>query len=406
MTNNGKTAKTNSKIPGRAMRAGSNGNGSAQGPFAEDLLGHFGGASWREAMVPFMAVVIGLLFGAVMMLILGANPLKGYLALLIGSFGSKQNFAETIVSITPLIFTGLSVAFAFRCGLFNIGGEGQIIVGMVASAVVGAYVTGLPRIIHLPLVILAGTLAGAIWGLIPGFLKATRGVHEVVNTIMLNWIALYVSHYLVNGPIKDPAIPVPATPEVADTAKLLRFLDRSNTGILIAIACAFLVYWILWRTSLGYEIRAVGLNPEAARYAGISVPKNMMLAMAISGGLAGLAGTVQVIGVQHKFLDLFAFEGYGFDGIAVALVGKNHPFGVLLSAVLFGTLARGSQTMQGMAGIPKETVGVVQAAIIFLVAADGIVRSLLKMRSRAAARPAALDTNSGSPGAKASGARG
>lgn len=404
MENNGSSTKPNTKKPVQLMPEG--GNGGAQSSFAQELMGSLSGASWREALIPFMAVVIGLLFGAVMMLILGANPLKGYMALLIGSFGSAKNFAETVVSITPLIFTGLSVAFAFRCGLFNIGGEGQIIAGMVTSAVVGAYITGLPRIIHLPLVLLAGTLAGAIWGLIPGFLKATRGVHEVVNTIMLNWIALYVSHYLVNGPIKDPTIPVPATPPVADTAKLTRFLDRSNTGILIAIACAFLVYWILWRTTLGYEIRAVGLNADAARYAGISVPKNMMLAMAISGGLAGLAGTVQVIGVQHKFLDLFAFEGYGFDGIAVALVGKNHPFGVLLSAVLFGTLARGSQTMQGMAGIPKETVGVVQAAIIFLVAADGIVRSLFRVRSRAAARPAALDTNSGSPGATASRARG
>ena len=258
-----------------------------------------------ELAVPLMAVVVGLLFGALAMILTGTNPIRAYAALIRGCFGSRADLSETSVYVTPLIFTGLSIAVAYKAGLFNIGAEGQLIVGMVASAIVGVAGAGLPRIIHLPLTLASGMLAGALWAFVPGILKAKFGVHEVVNSIMMNYIALYLSHYLVTGPIKDPNIAAPYSREIANTAKLTRFFGgfgssyRFNSGLLIAIAAALLVYYILYRTTLGYEIRAVGHNPDAARYAGISVARSVTLSMMLAGGMSGLAGAVQVCGIQQ-----------------------------------------------------------------------------------------------------------
>lgn len=346
-------------------------------------------AWWRQLIVPIIAVVLGLLIGAIFMLFTGANPLDAYGALLSGCFGSAVNISETVVYITPLICTGLSIAVAFRAGLFNIGAEGQMIVGMLASAIIGYKLAGLPRIIHLPLTIFFGMLAGALWAAVPGYLKAKFGVHEVVNSIMMNYIALYLSHYLVNGPIKDPNFASPYSPEIADSAKLWRFVGghgsefRVNSGILIAIAAAILIYRLLYKTTRGYEIRAVGLNAEAARYAGIDVSSAMARSMLIAGSMAGLAGAIQVCGIQYKFLDLFAFEGFGFDGIAVALLAQGNPYGILAAASLFGVLNRGSQMMQLLARVPKETAGIIQASVVFLVAAEGIVEGWLPVRRTA-----------------------
>ncbi|HHY15274.1 MAG TPA: ABC transporter permease [Firmicutes bacterium] len=335
---------------------------------------------WSGVAVPLVAILLGLLIGAVLMIVTGTNPITGYAALLRGSFGSGVDFSETIMYVNPLIFTGLSIAVAYSAGLFNIGAEGQIIVGMLASAFIGFKFAGLPRLIHLPLTLGAGMLAGALWASVPGYLKAKFGVHEVVNSIMMNYVALHLSHYLVTGPMTDTRTALPYSPEIAPTAKLWRFFAgissqyRVNTGILIAIAAAAIVYWLLYKTTTGYEIRAVGFNPDASGYAGMNTARAMGTAMLVSGALAGLAGAVQVMAVQHKFLDIFVFEGFGFDGIAVALVAKNNPFGILGSAFLFGVLHRGSQTMQAMAGVPKETIGIVQAIIIFAVAAEGLIK--------------------------------
>jgi len=343
------------------------------------------GSALKEFVVPITAVLLGIVLGGILMALTGVNPFTGYKALIQGCFGNLEYLSETIVYTTPLIFTGLAIAVGFRCGLFNIGVEGQYIVGLIGAAVVGAMDLGLPMIIHLPLTMLSGMACGAIWASVPGFLKARFGIHEVVNSIMMNYIALYLSHYLVNGPIKDPKITSPYSREILSTAKLWRFFGegspiRVNSGIVIAIAAAILVYYLLFRTTIGYRIRAVGFNPEAARYGGINVQKNVVAAMFISGALAGLAGAVQVMGIQFKFLDLFAFQGYGFDGIAIALVGKSHPLGVLPAALLFGILQRGSQTMQMLAGVPKETIGVMQGVIILIVAAEGIVKGWLPVR--------------------------
>ena len=338
------------------------------------------GHRWERLWISLTAVLLALLVGAVVILWAGRDPLLAYHALWAASFGSWRGFGEALVSITPLIFTGLSVAFCSRTGLFNIGAEGQFIIGQMGAAVAGYIITGLPAVIHVPLALAAGALAGALWAGVPGLLKAKLGAHEVINTIMMNYIALYFTHYLVIGPLKGHSY-LPVTKQVLESARLWRFLPptRANIGFFIALAMAGVVYFILWRTTLGYECRAVGLNPEAARYAGINVERNLVVSMMIGGALAGMGGAVQVLGVQHRFYGLFGFTGYGFDGIAVAMLGNNHPWGYSRSFTLWH-FGQGSQNMQSVAQVPQEVVGIVQAAVIIFIAADYIVRKLVSWR--------------------------
>lgn len=332
---------------------------------------------WERIKLSFLAVVLAMVVGVFLILFMGKNPLLAYSALWQGSFGSLDNLAEFTVCTTPLLFTGLSVAVAFRTGLFNIGAEGQFIMGQIGAAWAGYYFAGLPTFVHLPLALLVGMVAGGIWGGVPGYLKAKLKVHEVINTIMMNYVALYFTHYLVMGPLRGHDF-LPVTKAVAPTAELWRFgTTRANIGFVLALLAAWLVYWFLWRTTLGYEARAVGFNPQAAEYAGINVPRRMVMAMVLSGALAGLGGAVQVLGVQHRFYDVFTFTGYGFDGIAVALLGSNHPAGVVVGAALFGFLNRGAMVMQSMAEIPKEIINIVTAIVIILVAGEEMARFLL-----------------------------
>ena len=326
--------------------------------------------------LPLLAILVALVIGAVFMLFVGKNPLTAYWTMFYGAFGSWPNFGETLVYVTPLIFTGLAVALAFRGGLFNIGVEGQIVVAMLTTAYVGSAWAGLPGWLHGLTALLMGGVAGAAWAGIPGLCKAYRGVHEVISTIMMNYMALYLTHYLVMGPLLAPPGIIPATREIADAVKFWRFLppSRANVGIFIALVCVVLVYILLWRTPLGFSIRAVGKNQEAARYAGMNVRSNVLYAMLCSGALAGLAGACQVQGLQYKFLDVFMFTGYGFDGIAVALLGRNHPIGVVLGALLFGSLTSGALQMQSVGGIPKEVIGIIQSVIILFVAGDEGIR--------------------------------
>lgn len=300
-----------------------------------------------------------------------------------GSFGTKDNLIETFVYVTPLLFTGLANAVAFKTGLFNIGVEGQFTVGVLTCAVVGL-IPGIPRFIHLPLVIISGAAAGALWGAVPGYLKAKVGTNEVVNTIMMNYIAMYLTNYIVMGPLNKPG--VASTAEIRPSAMLWRFVNqnqRINTGIFIALVVVLLVYILFWKTTIGYEIRAVGLNPYAAEYGGIDIKKNMILAMVISGGIAGLGGSVYVSGIQHNALQLAAFIGYGFDGIAVALLAKNHPVGIIFSAILFGALNTSSIQLQ-LVNIPKQIVYLIQSIIIIFVAADYIYRWIGEKRKKEA----------------------
>ncbi len=291
--------------------------------------------------------------------------------------------SESLVASVPLIFAGLAVALGFRCGLFNIGAEGQLFVGALASVWIGYRVTGLPWIIHMPLAVLVGALAGAVWGAIPGYLKARTGAHEVINTIMMNWVAIRLTDWLINGPMERPGSAA-KTREILATAYLPQFSSdprvRFHAGFFLALAVAALVYWFLFKTTLGFEIRTVGANPDAARYSGISVSGSFVLAMALSGALAGLAGTAQVLGVTH-FLAAGFSPGFGFDSIALALLGKSHPVGVVLAALLFGSLRAGATKMQSMAQIPVDIIAILQALIIMFVAAPAMIRWIYRIRA-------------------------
>ena len=289
------------------------------------------------------------------------------------SFGSKNSMLITLECITPLVFTGVAHSIAFRTGLFNIGVEGQFMLGMISAAAIGI-IPGLNPWIHVPLIIIGGMLAGSIWAAIPGYLKAKTGASEVINTIMMNYIGMYLVNWIVlRSPlaVKGKA----STPLIQKSAQLLRFsgVSRANISIFIAIVCAFLVFWMLWKTTTGYELRAVGLNPHGAEYGGINIKKSIIISMALSGAIAGIGGATQVAGIFHQSQDLMAFPGFGFDGIAVALLAKSNPVACIISAVLFGALNSSSKMLQ-INGIPKEIVYLIQSIIIIFVATDYILK--------------------------------
>jgi ABC-type uncharacterized transport system permease subunit len=289
--------------------------------------------------------------------------------------------SESLVISTPYIFAGLAVALGFRGGLFNIGAEGQLFVGALAAAYIGYAVKGLPAYIHLPLALLAGILAAAIWGAIPGYLKAKTGAHEVINTIMMNYVAYRLTDFMLSGPMARPDH-LPITPEIAKSAYLPIFYKnpvRLHWGFILALVMAYLVYWFLWKTPIGVEIRMVGANPRAARYAGVKMSLIMVLTMALSGALAGMAGANQILGVDHRLVRSFS-TGYGFDSIALALLGNSHPLGVVLASLMFGFLRGGAARMQSIAGIPVEIIGIIQAMVIIFIAAPEIIRSIYHIK--------------------------
>lgn len=335
---------------------------------------------WRGVNVPLIAVLLGALIGAVFLLLSGVNPLDAYGALIDGAFGSPQAIQRTLEKATPLIFSGLAVAFAFKAGLFNIGAQGQLIIGAIVAAYVGVTVEGLPAIIHVPLALLAGGLAGALYGFIPGALKAYTGAHEVIVTIMLNYVAYNITNYLVNGPWKDPS----PTNVVARTARILPsaelpIIGNVPIGFIVALIAAVVVWWVLYRTTLGYAIRTVGLNASAAQYAGMRVAQMIILSMMISGLLAGFGGSVESLGIVRRYEPGFNV-GLGFDGITVALLGKTSPFGVIPAALLLGAMRAGSNVMQLEAGVAKEIIDIITAFILFFVAADVIVKWIIRQR--------------------------
>ncbi|MFC4404120.1 ABC transporter permease [Gracilibacillus xinjiangensis] len=331
-------------------------------------------------LVPIISVIIGLLAGAVIMLLSGHNPIKGYAALWAGAFGDSYTIGETIRRTTPLILTGLAVAFAFKTGLFNIGAEGQVIVGWLAAVWVGLAIDA-PMIIHLPLAILAGAMAGGLWGFLPGLLKAKLGVHEVIITIMMNYIALHVTNAVIRSVLTDQAT---TTEAIASTASLaspwlqsITFYSRIHYGILIALFAAFVMWFIIERTTYGYELKSVGFNQHASNYAGMNVSKNIILSMVIGGAFAGLAGAMEGLGTYGTISVMSGFTNLGFDGIAVALLGANNALGVVLAGLLFGVLKEGAGEMPTAAGVPTELVDIIIALIIFFVASSYIIRWVL-----------------------------
>ncbi|MCC6728460.1 MAG: ABC transporter permease [Chthonomonadales bacterium] len=321
------------------------------------------------------AVAFALAVGAAVMAMAGDSPLEAYAALARGAAGDSTALFRTLARATPLLLSGLAVALALRAGLFNIGAEGQLLCGALAAGWVGFALPPLPAAVHLPLALLAGAAAGGAWGFVPGLLRAWRGTHEVIVTIMMNYIAILLTHYLVNDVLRDPSSLAIATPFVRPAARLPAVGGNSNlsAGFGIALAMAVAVSLLVRRTPFGLGTRAVGLNAEAARTAGIRVGPLMVAAMTLSGALAGLAGAVEVLGVHRRFLDAFS-PGYGFDSIAVALLGNLGSAGVCLSALLFGALGAGAPYMEALSHVPRQLVGVVQAVVILAVGARYVGR--------------------------------
>jgi len=334
-------------------------------------------------ILAIVAIIMGLVLGALVMLLGGYDPIEAYGALFERVYGDTYNFGEAIREMTPLILTGLAFAFAARAGLFNIGGEGQFLIGMTAASVVAIQLKGLPAFIHAPLAVIAGALFGGLWAALAGYLKAKRGVNEVITCIMLNWIGLYAANLVINRFMllegQNRSVDIQPTASISiDWLSQMMGNARVHWGTLIAVAAAVFFYIFLWKTKQGYELRSVGFNQDASRYAGMNVDRNIVKAMFISGTFAGLAGAFEVLGVFHYQSVMASSPGTGFDGIAVALIGMNNPFGVLLGAVLFGTLTYGSAGMSFAADVPPEITRIVIGSIIFFIAAQGIVRWVLK----------------------------
>jgi simple sugar transport system permease protein len=375
---------------------------------------------WKVIQIPALAIGTGLIFGAIMiaatsMTVYSAFAegfFKGlgqafkeigtaYWAMFEGSIGDPTAFAtmfksgsaesistafkpilSSLVQTTPYIFAGLACALGFRAGLFNIGVEGQLYMGAAAATYVGYAVTGLPAYIHMPLAFLAGTLAGALWGMIPGLLKVTTGGNEVINCIMMNYITYRLISWLLSGPMsRNPDAKTPISPLIQKSAEIPHFFKSMNfhLGFFIALAVAFVVWWVLFKTTWGFNLRTVGNNPRAAKYAGMNISKTIILGMAASGALAGMAGANEVLAVNHS-LTTGLSSGYGFDSIALALLGNSHPVGVVFSALLFGVLRNGATKMMLASEIPIDIVTIIQALVIIFVAAPAIIRSIYHLR--------------------------
>ena len=337
-------------------------------------------SAWRQwVLLPIMAVVFGLAAGALLNLISGDSPITAYGGMLQGAFGSSDAIGRTLEKATPLIMAGLAVAFAFKAGLFNIGGQGQLLVGAAFAAWIG-FDVNLPTVLHIPLALVVGGLFGALLGALSGLLKATRGTHEVISTIMLNFVAANLTDWLVsrNGPWKDPTSgAVARSPAVLHSAALPRW-GPLPTGFLVAVAVAVAIWWVVNRSVLGFEISTVGHNAKAAAYAGISVTRIMVVAMAISAFLAGLGGAIQTQGVNGRFEPGFN-TGLGFDGITIALLARTNPLAVVPAALLIGAMNAGSTLMQSRTNVQPEIISVIQGFILFLVAAPSVVRWLLRL---------------------------
>jgi simple sugar transport system permease protein len=386
------------------------GDGEERAGFGGRLIKEMSGvgADWRTALlVPALAVLTALIISAFIIALTdvetlklwGSNPgqawsdtwrtiVDAYIALFNGAFGSLRAISETLVASAPLILAGLAVGIGFRAGLFNIGAEGQMLMGGMFAAVAGFQFSGLPIVIHLPLVILFGFIGGAIWGGIPGLLRAKTGAHEVIVTIMLNNIAIRLVDWLLKTDwiqVEGRDDPISKTVEVSGRLpRLFGFLDASDirvhAGILLAILAAWLTYWILFKSTIGYEFRAVGYNPDAARYAGMNVTWLYVAVMALAGGMAGLAGANQISGVLYKATPGFS-AGIGFEAISLALLGRSHPGGIVLAGLLFGALRAGGQEMQVATDVPIDLILVVQALVVVFIAAPALIRAIYRVRT-------------------------
>lgn len=325
---------------------------------------------------PLIAVLFSILVGAVVIAMAGVNPVYAYGQLLYGAFGTVNNFAETLVKTTPLLIIGIGLAIAFRANLINIGAEGQMIIGAIVATFVALKLPNLPMVLAVFIVILTGFAGGALYAAFPGYLKANSGISEIITTIMLNYIAISLLGFLLDGLMKEPGGYFPQTALVPVNTELLRIIPstRLNIGFIFALLTIPAYYILIFRLPIGFKIRAVGLNQNAAQYAGIKVKRNIILAMVISGGLAGVAGAIEVFGIHHRLYNGFS-AGYGFDGIAIALLGGLNPIGVPLAALFFGALRVGANAMQNVVQIPVAVTFIIQGAAVLFILTDTLIRS-------------------------------
>lgn len=365
----------------------------------QQRLGVFARSIWAVVTLPFISIVLALGVGAIVILasevvVPGRPfdltlPLTAYAALFEGALGSLDAIVNTVRAATPLVLGGLAVGLAFKAGLFNIGAQGQFLLGALGSVTVGVALNQASPFIAIPAALLAGAAAGAAWGFIPGLLKAISGAHEVVTTIMLNYVAVAVIAWAVSGPLDQPGSPSPITAQVGNAALPVIIGRNGHLGVLVALAAVLVVGWLLFRTTRGFEIRTVGANPDAARYAGMQPRLVVVLTMSLSGVLAGLAGATVVLGVTHYMTASFGTT-VGFDSIAVALLGRSSPIGIVFAALLFGAMRAGAPLMQiqTQSLIPAELVDVLQATILLFLVAHTVIRRVFKLRGV----KAALDT--------------
>lgn len=323
--------------------------------------------------IPVLAVFVAFAIGALVIALIGADPVRALQSLALGAFGSRANFGETFVKACPLIFTGLAATFAYRCGVFNLGAEGQFIMGSVASAWVSGLVGPDAGLWGIILSLGAGTIAGGLWGAIPGFLKIARGLNEMIVSIMLNYVALLFMGFVYTGPLREANLP--QTAAVAQSLKLSRMVSgtRAHAGIVIAIGLAAFVHYFLFHTSKGFKLRAVGLNRTAALFNGYRVRVYMLVAFIVSGAIAGLGGSIELHGTQYRLMAGYG-SGYGFDGVAIALIGQLNPIGTVAVAYLFAALRAGATMMQVGSGVPTSVISIVQAlVIVFSVGASAAI---------------------------------
>lgn len=347
---------------------------SASLKFPEILSRLYSSETVWKLIIQLLSVFAALLVGAVIIKLIGVSPISAYRALFLGSMGNFKAVCETLVKATPLILTGLSFAFAARAGLINIGAEGQLYMGGFLATLVGSNFGWMPMIIHLPLTLFAGFIGGGLWGLIIGWLKVKFGANEIITTVMFNYVAIYFISYLVTGPMIEPPGTYPQSRPITDSAVLPRFFEgsRFHWGIFLALLCVFLYWFFFRKLKVGYEARVVGSNFEAAKYAGMKPAKIMVLVMFIAGGMGGLAGANEILAIQGKLFQGFS-PGYGFDGIAVALVGMNSPIGIIFGGILFGALRSGGNMMQMIARVPISTIYIIQSLVIIFVIAGQMI---------------------------------
>lgn len=343
---------------------------------------------WRVLALPLISIVLSVLVGSLVIILsqwLVAGELepglafKAYAALISGSAGNFNSIVNTLVAATPLLLGGLSVGLAFKAGLFNIGAQGQFLIGALLAVIVGVWLRESSPIVAIPLSVIAGMIGGAVWGFIPGLLKATSGAHEVVTTIMLNFVAIATLAAMVSGPLDVPGSPSPITLNVGNAALPVIIGRNGHAGLLFGPVMAVLYGWLLYRTTLGFEIRTAGANPEAARYAGMSPKRLIVLTMSLAGMLAGMAGAAELLGTTKHMTASYGTT-VGFDAIAVALLGRTSPVGIILAALLFGAMRSGAAAMQIQAGVPAELVGVLQATILFFLVASPVIQRVFRLR--------------------------